>query len=478
MKQISSSSTYIIYGMLFLCGVAWLSGCRSLNVETWSDQALIDSLANSGLADRRRLRVIDELRHRGLAPAIRVQLRTTAADIIGSPRHSPAIRLQTLDILTEMFPQAAAEHIGESLSSTREPFVRHQFVEALIRLDDPKSLTPLIEALAGEKNLQTDTAHLCLKAITDISPSPLEQTFSDRLVQSGKARHRIAALSCLVKLGSPERANRIVAAAAEDDAFMKTLQFWSGRFDYLPDNLMSYFMCELLRHRVHPDDLAILQQVAHELRRKQQYRFDISDTYLLLYTRYSRLMQGRDTLINAITGTLAPLSHTFRPASYEGAPDDYSESFIDQASELAYSDLLRIQWLLDTLEEPATVGLLDRFLRQDEADQTSEIGGLCYLRNNKVAFTIMPPGRRQGDNQYVESIETVRQGAFAFARWHCHVDAMRGAELAGPGRDDIDYARWINSPIVIVTRLDDKKMNVDLLTRTGSVIDLGNYSLN
>jgi hypothetical protein len=100
---------------------------------------------------------------------------------------------------------------------------------------------------------------------------------------------------------------------------------------------------------------------------------------------------------------------------------------------------------------------------------------LCLVDGERIEYKKYPPGKQVGDNQYVESPEMLREGMLALGRWHCHADRWGREELAGPGPDDLRYAEWINNPVVVFTRLEKGKCNVDYLTPEGVVIDLGNY---
>ena len=105
----------------------------------------------------------------------------------------------------------------------------------------------------------------------------------------------------------------------------------------------------------------------------------------------------------------------------------------------------------------------------------TEIGGLCFLAGGGLVFKSYDPGRCLGDNQYVESPLMMSEAVYSLARWHCHADSWRGRELAGPGPDDLRYAAYLDSPVVVITYVNDKTCNIDYFTPEGIVIDLGNY---
>ena len=114
---------------------------------------------------------------------------------------------------------------------------------------------------------------------------------------------------------------------------------------------------------------------------------------------------------------------------------------------------------------------------------------MCFLENGGVTLLEYEPGEHLGDNRYVESLDMTQDGTFCFARWHCHADPWRARELAGPGVDDLYYARYVNCPSIVLTVLDWSAIstdsqgaarrrdtfNVDYFTPEGVVIDLGNY---
>jgi len=137
---------------------------------------------------------------------------------------------------------------------------------------------------------------------------------------------------------------------------------------------------------------------------------------------------------------------------------------------------LRIRLVLDALARPDTVKQLRRFLLDDMDDPATEVAGLCFFDDSqKVRFQPYPPQSRGADNTYVESPQMLRDASLCLTRWHCHADRQKSNLLAGPGLDDLKFAEYYGTSLVIITYINAKILNVDYCTAQGDVVDLGNY---
>ncbi|MBN1846744.1 MAG: hypothetical protein JW810_13755 [Sedimentisphaerales bacterium] len=498
---------HFIHFWLFLVVFILMAGCGDSHFSQRPTGDLLALLADPNQADRVRLDVLDELGRRPLDADRQREVGRLLGDLLQSTRNSPVIRARAIEELAVFAPQQAELAWSEALIHNPEPHLRNRMLDRLQAADDPRLLPSLIAALDGIAANDSPQEQTLVGIIEGIAAASLDQAAVSLL---GDARQppasRLAALRVLQgHIGRRAAVQRVLALPAAADDLVATLQFWARRFEYLPENLPRLLMCRSLTERKTPAAMAIVQQ-RHELliRRRDDHAFDIRDGYLLASASESRIQEGRNRLQRRIEGVLHTRGHTKRPASYPGGPDDYREDFAGQADRLRYTDLLGIDYLLAGLERPETVSRLLVFLRQDRLDVQTEIGGLCFLKDARMEFRPYRPGRQGSDVAFHESAAMVADGLYCLARWHCHADShqqrtrqadysasrfsapdgsdaagghslWQGAELAGPGRDDLNYAAYINSPLVVISALGPNSCNLDYVTPEGIVIDLGNY---
>ncbi len=451
------------------------AGCLSSTVPRWSTDTLIESAGNRELSDRLRMEVLDEITQREPDPNQHKKLGAIFAEVVGSPLHSTVVRQQVLYIITDYYRAESGQWLGAALLNSSEKQLRGEIIDALMKRGDKKTIPYLILSLTQpEAELLKDKTAI-IRAVESITEKPIEKVALEYLSDGKQLKTRIAALACLLEQNSRSEVITELTALPTRDDFIEELQFWARQFGYVPTNIMRYYQCRMQRAISTEAKLKELRQRVLLLRRREGYAFDIRDSYLLTAVSDERLNTPQTKLIDGIHRRLAELEHTKRRYSYSGAPDDYAESFIDQCNLLRYTDLTRIKLLLESLRQEKFIERIKTLLRQDFFDMTSETGGLCFLERGEIVLNEYEPGRRQGDNQYVESAKMVQDGVLCVARWHCHTDQWRAAELAGPGIDDLRYADWINCPVVVLTRLSNKMCNVDYFTPEGIVVDLGNY---
>ena len=449
-----------------------MAGCITSTVGRWSTGALIESAGQRELSDRVRLAAIDELLVRQLDPNQHARLGQVFGEVVGSSLHSPVIRRRVTVIIADRYREEAAVWLGGALVNCGEEESRGQIVDILVELKDRKAIPYLVISFADKAG----SSDKYKSGLEEIAGESWEKVLLGQLANGGSLRVRIAAIGCLLKENGTESVVQAILEQPADDGFMEQLGFWAKRFGYVPSNIMRFFQCSQQQQRLSPEEFDKLQGLVSLLRGRDGYRYDVRDSYLLLRTAGDIMEVPRSGLIREIGSRLTVMGHSKRRRSYPGAADDYKETFLDQSELLSYADLLRIRLLLADLALAATVEKLSVFLQEDISDTKTELGGLCFIEDGGISWKKYPPGKRLGDNQYIESDELIAEAAVCMARWHLHTDMWRGEELAGPGIDDLRHASWCNSPEVVITCVSDKKFNVDYYTAEGVVIDLGNYT--
>ena len=455
-----------------MIGLGFYAGCAAPR----NTDELIRLAGDSNLADRRRLAVVEEVLSRPLNRSQQDILGQQLAQVMNSPRHSPVIRRRALALISQRYQDEAALWLGQALLNTNEPEICRDIVAALVKLKDKRAVPYLVVAGYEKGKIRPGPAGLVQKTLEQIAQENIITVLAGQIAANSMFPARLAALAGLKQHVGLEQTIALVLKLENNDDFINLLQFWARHFQYIPTNSAGFFVCQTQQMSLTDGLREQLQQRAGFLAQKWQYRFIPQDSYVILKAPKTDLEQTPQIWTNKITQRLASLTHTKRPPSYPGAPDDYQEDFIGRCRLFSYTDLIRMTLLLKSLAQSETIERLQQLLQDDLADVETEAGGLCFLDDmGQVLFKPYPPGRRIGDNHYVESPEMTRQAPLCLARWHCHADPGRQKGLAGPGTDDLQYAAYHNCPLVVVTYVSENVVNVDYCNPEGLVVDLGNY---
>ena len=466
-----------LYSMGLLC-LGWISfSCHREFVSHQTTDQLLTLAGDNTQPDRQRLLIFDNLLAQPLETQQKMQLGRQLSDIVVSLGHSPLIRKRALEIIIERYPENAPVWLGKALLNTPEPDLRDELIAVLIKLGDKHAISYLI--LAGYE-FNADF-HSFINAIELIADEPVENVLILEYVRGAEWKNKIAALAGLKRHFGPEHTISIIQNLPNDDfpddELHDLVRFWVEHFNFIPSNIPQFFLGQTQKNLISPSQWNDLQQKTTWLTTHYNYQFDLADAYILLQSEKTQFLPTRDEISEQIAHRLAMLPHSYRPPSYPGAADDYREDFIGPRNLFSYTDLLRIRLILNALTRPDTVKQLRRFLLEDMDDLDSEVGGLCFLDDDSgtVRFQAYRPQARCADNTYVESPQMLRDACLCLTRWHCHADRRETSLPAGPGLDDLQFAEYYGTSLLIITYINAKIFNVDYCNAQGEVLDLGNY---
>ncbi len=468
------SSMKIKWLLRIMLLMAVFPGCSHVkqpqgNVDQW-----IAQVANRELADSKRLEMIDKVLKQPLDEKQRAELGNILAEVAASPLHSPVIRSRAVEIIPQRYPENAPQWLGRALLTTSEPEIQEQILKSLAQLNQEQAIPFLVEAYGDADPGDPLTMKIAL-AIELLGRQPLDAVLQAQLLTGETISVKLAALASLLNSQGQEPVLGMLAARSPEDVILEQVAFWGQRFHYFPTNKSRFLMCQLQRITLTPLQFDELEKRIAGLHNQDGYTFDARDSYMILQADPELLSRDRDRLVRSIASRLERLSHTSRPPSYPGAPDDYPEDFAGQQAKLSAVDLLRINLLLDTLAQPEPIHQIRRYVVADRADAASEYGGLCFLEEGAVTFQKFASQRQGGDNQYFWSGEMLQQRVLSLAVWHCHTNKNAETQPAGPGLDDIRHAAWHDYPGLVISLLRDDAVNIDYYTPEGFVVDLGNY---
>lgn len=192
------------------------------------------------------------------------------------------------------------------------------------------------------------------------------------------------------------------------------------------------------------------------------------------------LGRTREALLDELRARLAS-RRNHRPQAVEGSGvGPLPETLAAAEPRLAWGDVLAMLVIDEALQDPALPDALFAQARLDQADRTTEYGGLLAWRAagdgvERAVVELYPPrpASRLGDRRFVASADMIRNADHALAHYHFHAQRWTNAEYAGPSQADLDYARRYGRMCVVLTAVRSDTLGVDVYTPRGVVVDLG-----
>jgi hypothetical protein len=160
------------------------------------------------------------------------------------------------------------------------------------------------------------------------------------------------------------------------------------------------------------------------------------------------------------------------------------ETLKDWAAKMVWGDLLSLIVLDEAIHRPGVIAEMFKQAAQDQADTTTEYGGVLWAaeqggaeteKNGKFAVRAYQPRttQRKDDRTFIAPEEMFTDSARSLGHYHFHVQTPNNRDYAGPGRGDLEYAANHGRNCVVFTSVREGAMDADYYVRGGIVIDLG-----
>ncbi|MDX2130671.1 MAG: hypothetical protein SFY69_01305 [Planctomycetota bacterium] len=146
---------------------------------------------------------------------------------------------------------------------------------------------------------------------------------------------------------------------------------------------------------------------------------------------------------------------------------------------LSKADLVHVLAVDNAVRDPAVVHALFGHARLDQADESTEYGGLIAWEAGGPRAVLYQPrlAERAGDTTFVAPAEMLRAGDWSLAHYHFHVQNWRRSEYAGPSEADLAYCTRYGRACVVFTAIREGTLGVDYYQPGGVVVDLGTIEL-
>lgn len=381
-------------------------------------------------------------------------------------------RFAAIDIALAKYPQEATEWLGVGLLNTPDRDVADILIEKLSGMPTDSSVIYLSRYAGKFSDRHEQIVSICQNISREKYPNYLL-----RLLNSEKYREyqtdifeQIDLWYYLCQYGSKTEIAKWLTSIAPNNPMIEDLCYYNSYLDYIPTEKGELLLARQLLNSI-KNNSALLERIS--TLQKKGYEFSVADYGLLSSLSEDYLVNTSEKLVAEIQGYMVKTRHISRQPTYRLAANDTPDDFNSQKELFNIVEQIRIKLLCQAIFNS------DNFAPTLHNKNTqSEVGGLCFWQDNKLVLTEYRPGMELGSHRYIESTELLSDAGRAITRWHVHDQLGSGKDIAGPGQDDMNYARQMRTNILIITAIEktsDNKIlfNFDLLTDKGKIIDLG-----
>ena len=310
----------------------------------------------------------------------------------------------------------------------------------------------------------------------------IEQVVYEVLIGHGhddvSLAERVAAWELLNRLVSPDRVGQLLGNAPATTTLIADLQACARQLGTWPTGREGVLWLAYLRD---PTRRALWQRavdVARQLPPSDRGSVSLRHIGMLARLGEDRLAMSDDQLVTQMTRYMTFAEHhgddrhavspQVNPGVVAGPPFDST------LLRLGWADLTNLSLVCEGLKDPHLTESLFEQADADRLDTTTEHGGVLDLNDSgQVVAVSYPPQLRAHDRRFVPPPEMIEHLYAALAHYHFHAQDHDNRAYARPGSGDLKLAKRLPAMFVILTFVDQNRLNVDVHLPDGVVLDLG-----
>jgi hypothetical protein len=312
-----------------------------------------------------------------------------------------------------------------------------------------------------------------------IRDKPVEQVIVDVFASNPGAdiKQRVAAWSLLHRIFQDQgRVIDMLNAAPAGDPLVADLKAGAAELGVVPDSMETVTWLRVLRSD--PAWWTRAKATVARLSPEQRVGLQLRHLGPLVYLHEIQpdvLGQSRQELISEMTQWVDRQDHFLKGPTYDGPMDGHPQTFRHWRDDLTWGDLATIKAMTGLLQNKRLISAWFTHGVEDRHDKSTEYGGLVRRDEKGEPYVhAYPPLARRHDLKYLPPKELVTDGYKALAHYHFHAQEFSNARFAGPGIGDMQrIARTQRFTGLVLTFIDEERLNVDLYHAPDVVIDLG-----
>ncbi len=152
------------------------------------------------------------------------------------------------------------------------------------------------------------------------------------------------------------------------------------------------------------------------------------------------------------------------------------ERIDDWLDTLSWADALTLTVVEQAVRDSYVIGQIRQQVMLDRKDTSTEYGGMLEaVGGDGFDAVLFPPrpSQRLNDTTFVASQDMINSSYKALVHYHLHAQRRSNDQFAGPSLGDLQYAARSGRTCVVFTTVGNDRLNIDVYSPDGSVIDLG-----
>ncbi len=304
----------------------------------------------------------------------------------------------------------------------------------------------------------------------------------ETFMQSNKVSQQGLRTRCwnlLHRLGERQRLIALLedVDASPEDLMLNDLRAGAREFGIVPRNREEILWLRKIRQ---PEHEAFWSQAVESMQHvsvERKSELGLRDLAIVVaaYRHQPELLSASEAeLYRAIEKRTRGQRMYSHSSNFDGNASGRADKLYGWKNELTWSDLAAMTLLLQALQVPELRAHLFDFAERDIADESTEYGGVLNLdEQGRFQFMEFIPRVRQHDQKFLASQAMFDAGYTALFHVHFHCQRWGNKQWAGPGFGDTNYADNTRANCVVLTCIDDDRLNIDFYRHDRVTIDLG-----
>ena len=284
---------------------------------------------------------------------------------------------------------------------------------------------------------------------------------------------QVAAWTVMQRLLEPDELARIIDEAPNTNPLVANLQRAIRELYVLPRGAEGVLWLGYLLDDSRQALWNQMATLAAGLSTEQRIGLELRHLPVLTKADMSLLTVDRSSLIDQLQMLIGSGQQHFEIETVNGGFEAPSQRLEDWVDRLAWADLATLHQLAQGLRSRPVAEAMFTQADADYLDKNSEYGGVVDGESRWLTMHAYEPAIRQHDRKFHPPQKMIEHLYTGVAHYHFHAQVYDNERYAGPGTGDLGFADRSGFNCLVITFIDQNRLNIDYHHPGGVVIDLG-----
>jgi len=398
---------------------------------------------------------------------------------LSEPSTPQPVRLAVLAYLAKHGYPGLAQHVVAALPHAKDPKLRSAILAWLEENPSPNVLAEIVKLWAADASPSEQDELRYRRVVARITGRKWEDALLTAL-NGEDTFPRGSTIEVLAARMPEDKLKEQIAALRPQTRVVRNMQHFLQMFGYLPKTRKE-LEATCVAYARGAGRLAAAAALANRWQQRYGYDFNVRDIHLLGHLASDplrNLLLRRQLKLELSQIIAARRKNT--PAGFLGTTSKFRGGllvdFDSQVEILSMVDLWNLTLIDNMMSRLRYRMALKRVMRQDREDEQTQWRGRISYDQGKAEAKLYRPGERTGDDAYVPSKRFHDDAIDCMCFFVAHfARGYRGA--AGPTKEELAFSRQQNLYGLAMTSLSGNRVNATYFNPQGTVINLGDFSL-